>query len=151
MPTTRHGRQTSAPVLRPRAAGSTNCWTRYSVVTPPPAKSPVDTSLAHVPVESGPSQEDAILDEDGEGEPEAEDDSEARDACSQELFSTPEEPSQSQQSDLGEEQTGEEAPLFYVTLEQHKAAEHTCQIAGIYNYFALPQCKPAALQIPVCP
>ncbi|EMP41890.1 hypothetical protein UY3_00856 [Chelonia mydas] len=74
------------------------------------AKSPVDTSLAHVPVESGPSQEEAILDEEGEGDPEAEDDSEARDACSQELFSTPEEPSQSQQSDIGEAQTGEEAP-----------------------------------------
>ncbi|XP_044884786.1 uncharacterized protein LOC123376660 isoform X2 [Mauremys mutica] len=45
------------------------------------AKSSVDTSLAHVPVESGLSQEEGILDEEGEG-------------CSQ-----------SQQSDLGEVQT----------------------------------------------
>ncbi|EMP42056.1 hypothetical protein UY3_00646 [Chelonia mydas] len=38
------------------------------------AKDPVDTSLACVPVESGLSQEEAILDEEGEGDPEAEDD-----------------------------------------------------------------------------
>ncbi|EMP25719.1 hypothetical protein UY3_17200 [Chelonia mydas] len=62
-----------------------------------------------MPVESGPSQEEAILDEDWEGDPEAGDDSEVRDACSQELFSTVEEPSQSQQSDLVEAQTGEQA------------------------------------------
>ncbi|EMP24909.1 hypothetical protein UY3_17979 [Chelonia mydas] len=55
------------------------------------AKAPVDTSLAHVPVESGPSQEEDILDEEGKGDPEAEDDSEARDACNQELFATLEE------------------------------------------------------------
>ncbi|KAM9163537.1 uncharacterized protein ACDP82_001314 [Pangshura tecta] len=73
-------------------------------------KAPVDTLLARVPVKSGRSQEEEILDEEGEGNPEAEDDSEARDACSQELFSTPEEPSQSQQSGLGEAQTGEKAP-----------------------------------------
>ncbi|EMP40669.1 hypothetical protein UY3_02084 [Chelonia mydas] len=76
------------------------------------AKAPVETSLARVPVKSGPSQEGEILDEDveQEGDPEAEDDSKARDACShQELFSTPEEGSQSQLSDLGEVQTGEEA------------------------------------------
>ncbi|EMP26788.1 hypothetical protein UY3_16188 [Chelonia mydas] len=84
---------------------------------PSTAKSPVDTSLAHVPVESGPNQEEAILDEEGEGEPEAEDESEAGDACSQELFSTLEEPSQSQQSDLGEVQTGEEAPGQLLCLE----------------------------------
>ncbi|EMP28364.1 Patatin-like phospholipase domain-containing protein 7 [Chelonia mydas] len=52
------------------------------------SKAPVDTSLAHVPVESEPSQEEEILDEEGEGDPEAEDSSETRDACSQELFST---------------------------------------------------------------
>ncbi|EMP34240.1 Zinc finger and SCAN domain-containing protein 20 [Chelonia mydas] len=51
-------------------------------------KAPVDTSLADVPVESGPSQKEEILDEEGEGDPEVEDDLEARDACSQELFST---------------------------------------------------------------
>ncbi|XP_053862020.1 uncharacterized protein LOC128824493 isoform X2 [Malaclemys terrapin pileata] len=74
------------------------------------AKTPVDTLVARVPVESGPSQEEEILDEEGEGDPEAEDDSEVRDECSQELFSTQEEASQSQQSDLGGGQTGEEAP-----------------------------------------
>ncbi|EMP36662.1 hypothetical protein UY3_06154 [Chelonia mydas] len=73
-------------------------------------KTTVDTSLAHEPVESGPSQEEEILDKDREGEPEAEDDSEVRDACCPEFFSTPEEASQSQLSELGEVQTGEEAP-----------------------------------------
>ncbi|EMP26304.1 hypothetical protein UY3_16613 [Chelonia mydas] len=73
-------------------------------------KTPVDTSLARMPVESGPSQEEEILDEVRDGDSEAEDDSEGRDACSQELFSTLEEPSHSQQLDLGEAQTGEEAP-----------------------------------------
>ncbi|EMP40937.1 Zinc finger and SCAN domain-containing protein 29 [Chelonia mydas] len=73
-------------------------------------KNTVDTLLARMPVESGTSQEEEILDEDVEGDQEAEDDSEIRDACSQELFSTPEEPSQSQLSDVGEAQTGEEAP-----------------------------------------
>ncbi|EMP33959.1 hypothetical protein UY3_08893 [Chelonia mydas] len=74
------------------------------------AKAPVDTLLACVPVESGLSREEEILDEEGERDPEAEDDSAARDACSEELFSIPEEPSQSQQADLGKAQTGEEAP-----------------------------------------
>ncbi|XP_044865381.1 stonin-1 isoform X4 [Mauremys mutica] len=72
-------------------------------------KAPGDTSLAHVPVESGPSQEVEILDKSGEGDPEAEDDLKARDVCSQ-LFPTMEGPSQSQQSELGKAQTGEEAP-----------------------------------------
>ncbi|EMP33346.1 hypothetical protein UY3_09505 [Chelonia mydas] len=60
-----------------------------SMVTPTStAKSPMDTSGACVPVEIGPSQAEEILDEDVEGErdPEAEDDSVSRDACSQELF-----------------------------------------------------------------
>ncbi|EMP36433.1 hypothetical protein UY3_06415 [Chelonia mydas] len=76
------------------------------------AKATVDSSMAHMPVESGPSQKEEILDNDVEWEwdPEAEDDLEVRDACSQELFSTLEETSQSQLSELGEEQTGEEAP-----------------------------------------
>ncbi|EMP40717.1 Zinc finger and SCAN domain-containing protein 20 [Chelonia mydas] len=76
------------------------------------AKTTVAISVAHVPVESGPSQEEEILDKDveGEGDPEAEDDSEARDAHSQELFSSLEEASQSQLSDVGKVQTGEEAP-----------------------------------------
>ncbi|EMP41215.1 hypothetical protein UY3_01539 [Chelonia mydas] len=75
-------------------------------------KATLDTLGARVPVESGQSQEEEILDEDveGEGDPEAEDDSEVRDARSQELFSTPEETSQLQLSELGEAQTGEEAP-----------------------------------------
>ncbi|EMP38714.1 hypothetical protein UY3_04033 [Chelonia mydas] len=73
------------------------------------AKATVDTSLARMPVKSGPSQEEEILNEDVEGDPEAEDDLEVRDACSQELFSAPEEASQSQVSELGETQTGEEA------------------------------------------
>ncbi|EMP28747.1 hypothetical protein UY3_14133 [Chelonia mydas] len=66
--------------------------------------STVAISVARMPVKSGPSQEKEILHEDleGDGDPEAEDDSEVRDACSQELFSTPEEASQSQMSDLGE-------------------------------------------------
>ncbi|EMP35258.1 hypothetical protein UY3_07585 [Chelonia mydas] len=74
------------------------------------AKASVDTSLARVPVERVLSQKDVILDEDVVGDPEAEDDSEARDACSYELFSTLKEPSQSQLSETGEAQTGEEAP-----------------------------------------
>ncbi|KAM7169200.1 uncharacterized protein RBU57_004438 [Macrochelys suwanniensis] len=74
------------------------------------AKVSVDTSVAYVPVESGPSQEEEILDEDVEGNPETEDDSEVRDACSLVFFSTPEEASQSQLLELGEAQTGEEAP-----------------------------------------
>ncbi|EMP28723.1 Zinc finger and SCAN domain-containing protein 29 [Chelonia mydas] len=78
-------------------------------------KDPVDTSLPCVPVESGPSQEEAILDEQGAGDPEAEDDSESRDACSQELYSTPEEPSQ---SELGEVQTGEQAPEIAAFLSR---------------------------------
>ncbi|EMP29242.1 hypothetical protein UY3_13651 [Chelonia mydas] len=57
------------------------------------AKAPVDTSVAHMPVESGPSQEEEILDEDVEVDPEAKNDLEVRDACNQELFSTPEEAS----------------------------------------------------------
>ncbi|KAM7173250.1 uncharacterized protein RBU57_003871 [Macrochelys suwanniensis] len=74
------------------------------------AKATVDTSVARMQVKSGPSQEEEILDEDVEGDPEADDDSEFRDVCSQELFSAPEEASQSQLSDLGKAQTGEEAP-----------------------------------------
>ncbi|XP_074797302.1 uncharacterized protein LOC141978865 [Natator depressus] len=74
------------------------------------AKAPVDTSVARMPVKSRPSQEEEILDEDVEGDPEAEDNSEVRDAGSQELFSTPEEPSQAKMLELGEAQTGEEAP-----------------------------------------
>ncbi|EMP28138.1 hypothetical protein UY3_14788 [Chelonia mydas] len=76
------------------------------------AKATVHTSVARLPVESGPSQEEEILNEDVEfdGDPEAEDDLEVRDACSQELFSTPQEARQSQLSELGEVQTGEEAP-----------------------------------------
>ncbi|EMP40772.1 hypothetical protein UY3_01898 [Chelonia mydas] len=82
------------------------------------AKSTVDISVARMPVESGPSQEEEILDEDVEGErdPEAEDNSEVRDACSQELFSTLEEVSRSQLSGLGEAQTEKEAPATVAKL-----------------------------------
>ncbi|EMP25392.1 hypothetical protein UY3_17535 [Chelonia mydas] len=83
-------------------------------------KYPVDTSLAHVPVESGPSQEEAILEKEGEREPEADDNLEVRDACIQELFSTLEEPSQSQQSDLGERKQ-ERRPLTVCDLAQRRA------------------------------
>ncbi|XP_043349751.1 zinc finger and SCAN domain-containing protein 29-like [Dermochelys coriacea] len=72
------------------------------------AKAAVNTSVAHMPVKSGPSQGEEILDKDVEGDPE--DDLEVRDACSQELFSTPEEAGQSKLSALDEAQTGEEAP-----------------------------------------
>ncbi|EMP36643.1 Zinc finger CCHC domain-containing protein 2 [Chelonia mydas] len=74
------------------------------------AKATVNTSVAHMPIKSGVSQEEEILDEEREGYPEAEDNSEAKDACSQELFSTLEEASQSQLSYVGKAQTGEEAP-----------------------------------------
>ncbi|EMP40392.1 hypothetical protein UY3_02388 [Chelonia mydas] len=74
------------------------------------AKAPVDILMLCMPVESELSQEKEILDEDVEGDPEAEDNSEVRDACSQKLFSTLEEASQSQLSELGEVPTGEEAP-----------------------------------------
>ncbi|EMP34511.1 hypothetical protein UY3_08340 [Chelonia mydas] len=57
------------------------------------AKTTVDTSVARMSVDSGPSQEEEILDEDGEGDPEAVDESEA---CSQ-LFFIPEAASQSQE------------------------------------------------------
>ncbi|EMP28480.1 hypothetical protein UY3_14414 [Chelonia mydas] len=79
-------------------AASTSCWfykEQDTILCGDPtstAKATVDTSVAHVPVESGLSQEEEI--EDVEGDPEAEDDSEAKDASSQELFSTPEEASQ---------------------------------------------------------
>ncbi|EMP37276.1 hypothetical protein UY3_05513 [Chelonia mydas] len=79
------------------------------------------STVAQVPVESGLSQEEEILDEnvEREGDPEAEDDLEARDACSQELFSTPEEGSQSQLSQSGEVQTGEEAPEMTLGAQAH--------------------------------
>ncbi|EMP30356.1 hypothetical protein UY3_12523 [Chelonia mydas] len=80
------------------------------------AKTTVDTLAACMPVESGPSQEEEILDEDveGMGEPEAANDSEVRNVCSQELFSTPEEASQSQLSELGEAEIGEKAPAEWL-------------------------------------
>ncbi|EMP37854.1 Zinc finger and SCAN domain-containing protein 29 [Chelonia mydas] len=76
------------------------------------AKTTVGTLVARMPVESGPSQEEEILNEDVEveGDPEAEGNLELRDACSPELFSTLEEASQPQLFYLGEAQTGEEAP-----------------------------------------
>ncbi|XP_043346703.1 uncharacterized protein LOC122455510 [Dermochelys coriacea] len=102
----------------PSSAASTSCWFYKeldAILGGDPTstvKATVDTLVACVPVESGQSQEEEILDEDveGEGDPEAEDDLEVRDACSQELFYAPEETSHTQLSELGEAQTGEEAP-----------------------------------------
>ncbi|XP_043362165.1 uncharacterized protein LOC122458298 [Dermochelys coriacea] len=86
-----------------------------------------------MPVESGLRQKEEILDKDveGEGNPQADDDSEVRDAGSQELFSTPEEASQSQLSDLGEAQTGEEAPEMPLGTQPPSLlslAERLCRI-----------------------
>nr|XP_048694388.1 uncharacterized protein LOC125631552 isoform X2 [Caretta caretta] len=109
MPTTRRGRQTDAPVLCPRAASSTKSCTQYSVVTPLRRPLWILCWLA-CQLRVDRARRRKSLEKEGTEDPEAEDDSEARDACSQELFSTPEEPSQSQQSDLGKAQTGEEDP-----------------------------------------
>ncbi|XP_074806154.1 uncharacterized protein LOC141985864 [Natator depressus] len=126
------GRQTAALVLCPLTAGSTKSWAQYSVATPTSTvKTTVDTSVACIPVESGQSQEEEILHEDVEGDPEAEDDSEVREACSQKLFSTPEAASQSQLSDVGEAQTGEEAPKMTLGAQPPSllaAAERLCRI-----------------------
>ncbi|CAM2094904.1 unnamed protein product [Caretta caretta] len=62
-------------------------------------------------VESSLSREEEILDEDVEEDPEAEDNSEVKDAWSPEFFSTPEEASQSQQSELGKHKQ-ERRPLI---------------------------------------
>ncbi|KAM7162516.1 uncharacterized protein RBU57_009617 [Macrochelys suwanniensis] len=83
---------------RHSGAAPTSCWFYKEldvILSGDPtstAKATVDTLVARVPVESGPRQEEEILDEDaeGEGDPEAEDDLEVRDVCSQELFSTQE-------------------------------------------------------------
>ncbi|XP_043359830.1 uncharacterized protein LOC122455400 [Dermochelys coriacea] len=97
------------------------------------AKATVDTSVACMPIENGPSQEKKILDEDveGDGDPEAEDDSEVRDACSQEFFSTLEKASKSQLSELGKAQTGEEASDMTLGAQPPSllaAAEQLCRI-----------------------
>ncbi|EMP23740.1 Zinc finger and SCAN domain-containing protein 29 [Chelonia mydas] len=95
------------------------------------AKAILDTSVARMPVNSGPSQEEEILDEDVEGvrDPEAEDNSEVRGACSQERFSTPEKATQSQLSELGEAQTGEEASVAHIhcTVLLHKGSDSKLQ------------------------
>ncbi|XP_043359817.1 uncharacterized protein LOC122457741 isoform X1 [Dermochelys coriacea] len=95
------------------------------------AKSNVDTWVAHMPVESGLSQEEEILDEEVEGDPKADDESEVRDACSQEFFSTPEEASQSQLSEFGEVQTEEEAPGQRGQTEIHLLQPILIQISNI--------------------
>ncbi|EMP33308.1 hypothetical protein UY3_09538 [Chelonia mydas] len=94
-----------------------------------------------MPVETGPSQEEEILDKDVEWEwdPAAEDDLEVRDACSQELFSTHEEPSQSQQSDLGEAQTGEEVPD--PSLINRGTCSDSRRSRSTYPSFAVLYCK----------
>ncbi|CAM5172941.1 unnamed protein product [Eretmochelys imbricata] len=86
------------------------------------ANTTVDTSVARMSVESGSSQEEKILDEDVEGDPEAEDDSEVREACGQELFSTP---------DVGEAQRGEEAPArdpCRPDVPQRKPGQRFCSV-----------------------
>ncbi|XP_050802617.1 uncharacterized protein LOC127047825 [Gopherus flavomarginatus] len=112
MPTTKCRTQTAVLVLHPLDAGSTKSWTRYSVATPPPLQRPlwilrwlmcqlrVDRatrrkSWTRMWMETG-SQRQRMT--------------QIRDACSQELFSTLEEASQLQLSEIGEVQTEEEAP-----------------------------------------
>ncbi|XP_039348200.1 uncharacterized protein LOC120373609 [Mauremys reevesii] len=126
MHTTRCRMQTTAPVLRRFYKELDAILSGKSTST---VKTTVDTSVAHMPVESERSQEEKILDE--EGDPEEEDDSEVRDTCSQELFSTPEEASQSQLSDVGEVQAGEEAPEMILGAQPPSlllAAEWLCRI-----------------------
>ncbi|EMP23974.1 hypothetical protein UY3_18917 [Chelonia mydas] len=107
------------------------------------AEAPVDTSVAHVPAESGPSQEKEILDEDvkREVDPEAEDDSEVRDAHSQELFSTPEEASQSQLSELGEAQTGQETPVCFRRGQKQVVQTNI----PIHHEYKVPKLPPPSL------
>ncbi|KAG6928642.1 hypothetical protein G0U57_007694, partial [Chelydra serpentina] len=79
--------------------------------------------------------------EDVEGDPEAEDDSEARDACNQELFSTLEEPSQSQLSDLGEVQTGEEAQKDRGTGSRYGTrGVKSCVVQQLWHYVVRAIC-----------
>ncbi|EMP42399.1 hypothetical protein UY3_00336 [Chelonia mydas] len=121
------------------------------------AKAPVDTSVAHVPVKSGLSQEEEILDEDveGEGDPEAEDNSEVRDACSQELFSTPEEASQSQLSELGEAQERRlpaaqtSSPAPPQTLPTHSYQPPGSSLYPLHSTPAPSQSSPADSQYPL--
>ncbi|EMP38451.1 Zinc finger and SCAN domain-containing protein 29 [Chelonia mydas] len=100
-------------------------------------KASVDTSVACMPVESEPRQDEEILDEDVEWDPEAEDDLEVRDACSQERFSIPEAPSQSQQSDVGEAQTGEEARVE-MALQQFEGQEESDAVHQTAAYALYP-------------
>ncbi|EMP32800.1 hypothetical protein UY3_10072 [Chelonia mydas] len=117
------------------------------------AKITVDTLMARVPVESALSQEKEALDEnvEREGDPEAKENSEVRDACSQELISTPEESSQSQLLELGEAQTGGEAPettepeppkkkinFLLVTSDSDDENEHVAVCTALDGYRAEP-------------
>ncbi|EMP42082.1 hypothetical protein UY3_00673 [Chelonia mydas] len=109
-------------------------------------KANVDTSVVRMPLKSGPSQEEEILDEDVEGDLEAEDNSEVRDACSQELSSTQEEATQSQLSEIGEVETGEEAPVLalakcpvYSTVLEHLISPAvTHHFGGLVAHVCLP-------------
>ncbi|XP_044835717.1 uncharacterized protein LOC123344047 [Mauremys mutica] len=126
MHTTRCRMQTTAPVLRRFCKELDAILSSNSTST---VMTTVDTSVARMPVESERSQEEEILDE--EGDPEVEDDSEVRDACGQDFFSTPEEASQSQLSDVGEVQAGEEAPEMTLGAQPPSlllAAEWLCRI-----------------------
>ncbi|EMP29221.1 hypothetical protein UY3_13666 [Chelonia mydas] len=104
-------------------------------------KTTVDTSVAHVPVKRGPSQEEEILDEDVEGDPEAEDNSEVRDACSQQFIPTPEKASQSQLPDLGETQTGEEASEKGQHLTKRAEAQSSSRHASALELLKIVICS----------
>ncbi|XP_073186848.1 uncharacterized protein [Lepidochelys kempii] len=94
--------QTATPVLPPRPAIFTKSWTQYLGVTPPPCQvTTMNTSEA-----SAARQEEQQSG--SEGAPAEEDTPESLDACSQELFSSQEEGSQSRWPVLGEGQTPEE-------------------------------------------
>ncbi|XP_042715063.2 zinc finger and SCAN domain-containing protein 29-like [Chrysemys picta bellii] len=73
-------------------------------------KSTMDTSEAVAAQSARQKEESGSEGAEEEGGPEPEDSSASLDACSQELFSSQEEGSQSQRTVLGEEQTAEEVP-----------------------------------------
>ncbi|XP_048676522.1 uncharacterized protein LOC125622465 [Caretta caretta] len=105
MPTTKPTRQTTAPVLPLRPAVSTKSWTRYWGGDP--TSTPGTTMDTSEPSATRQEEEQQSRSKGAEAE---EDTPESLDACSQELFSSHEEGSQSQQPVLGEGQTPEEFP-----------------------------------------
>ncbi|XP_030417593.1 zinc finger protein with KRAB and SCAN domains 2-like [Gopherus evgoodei] len=99
-------------------------------------KATVATSMAHVSVKSGPSQEEEISDADveWEGGPEAEEDLEVRDACSRELFSILGEASQSQLLERGEVQIAEEVPDMTVGAQPPSLLSPAEQLSRIRRW-----------------